>query len=470
MFTYEKNLVKGNFMKKSALKIQKILNNSGFKTFAVGGCVRDMLLGKEPKDIDFATLAKPSEMINIFKEQGIKTLPTGIDFGTVTVCLENKQFEVTTLRKDKVCDGRWAEVEYGTSFEEDAKRRDFTINALYMDLETGEIIDYVGGKKDLEGKILKFVGDPVKRIKEDYLRILRLFRFKAVLGFSIEESSEKESLKYLFEVRQKVSQERITSELLKMIIGGHLESLPSEILSTIIRFNVIPIYPHFVTVGYLVGCKQKCPRHMYDVYTHTIKGVVWLSQFKDPILSLTFLLHDIAKPFCKSEDNGRNHFYDHDKIGANWAEQIGEALRLTNEQVHRIKFLIEHHTRLDVNMTEKAIRRFIFLCRESGIDIMDQLRILEADFMGMRPEFLNHALTTKEQVLSVLNKIDNFKEQVKIDSPLDGKEIMDLLGLPPGKLLGEIKDYLKQKVVDGELVQGDKETAKNLVKIYENKR
>ena len=162
---------------KNAIKLQKLMTDNGYKTLAAGGFVRDFLLGVEYNDIDLATTALPEEVTRILNENSIRCVPTGLKHGTVTAVLDDTHYEITTLRIDKVCKGREAEVEFVTSFEEDAKRRDLTINAMFMDLETQEVFDYVGGLKHLNMKLIRFVDDPKKRIQEDYLRILRFYRF-----------------------------------------------------------------------------------------------------------------------------------------------------------------------------------------------------------------------------------------------------------------------------------------------------
>ncbi len=203
-----------------ALKAMQSLERAGFFTRLAGGCVRDRLLGKLPYDYDLATAAKPDEVMAHFRAEKLSTIPTGVDHGTVTLVMPSGPIEITTLRQDVATDGRRAEVAFGSSFAEDAARRDFTINALFEDSD-GKIDDFVGGQEDLKHGVLRFVGDPATRIREDYLRILRLFRFWSTLGFKpdaatlIAVADGKDGLR-------RISQERVTQEWVKMCAGKSL--------------------------------------------------------------------------------------------------------------------------------------------------------------------------------------------------------------------------------------------------------
>lgn len=206
---------------KDARRALQILEKAGHQAMLAGGCVRDRLLGIAPKDYDIATNAVPSAVMSAFKVQGLKTIPTGIDHGTVTLVMNSGPVEITTLRTDLVTDGRHAEVAFGTSFAEDAARRDFTVNAMFEDA-AGNIHDFCGGRADLEARVLRFVGEPAARIREDYLRILRFFRFWARLNFAADAralaaiETEKAGLR-------RISQERVTGELLQIIAAPFAE-------------------------------------------------------------------------------------------------------------------------------------------------------------------------------------------------------------------------------------------------------
>lgn len=215
-----------------ALEAIEMLARAGFKAMLAGGCVRDRQLGIDPKDYDVATDAEPDKVCAIFKQKGIKVITTGIDHGTVTVIIGLDPIEITSLREDVLTDGRHAVVKFGRSFEEDARRRDFTINAMFED-ENGKVYDYFGGLDDLKNGVLRFVGDPRKRIKEDYLRIMRLFRFWARFGFRPSEQTLL-AVTELSSGLKRVSQERLTSELLQMLSFRPV----AEIIETYVKTGV----------------------------------------------------------------------------------------------------------------------------------------------------------------------------------------------------------------------------------------
>ena len=221
-----------------ALKAMESLEQAGFATRLAGGCVRDRLLGKLPYDYDLATVARPEEVMAHFRAKKLSTVPTGADHGTITLVTPSGPIEITTLRKDVATDGRRAEVAFGSSFAEDAARRDFTINALFEDSQ-GRIDDYVGGQDDLKRGVLRFVGDPTTRMREDYLRILRLFRFWSTLGFRPDAATlaavadAKDGLKV-------ISQERVTQEWTKMAAGKCLAEALQAMISGGVFATILP--------------------------------------------------------------------------------------------------------------------------------------------------------------------------------------------------------------------------------------
>lgn len=432
---------------KNALKLQKLIFSYGHKTLAAGGFVRDFLLGNTPKDIDLATSALPEEVLKILDENNIPSIPTGLKHGTITVVLDKTPYEITTLRVDKVCRGREAEVEFVTSFEEDAKRRDLTINALFMDLETQEIYDYVGGRKDLQNKIIRFVGDPEKRIKEDYLRILRFYRFYSKLEFIADEESLKacrEFLPYLCFV----SSERIKDEMCKMIVGGGVYSvflLNRDMVSTV-----------FPEITPSMGFEQNgCYYHFTDVYTHTLKGLLNISQYGDPVLSVAHLFHDVSKPFCHSHIDGSDHFYGHEIEGESVVERAMSRLKFSTKEINRAKFLVRNHMRLNNNLSKKGLRRLLNDCEVAGDRnyISDLWKIHIADCSGM----VNQTPYPEESIKEILNeKPDAFK------CPLSGSDLIEHFGLKEGHIIGRVKDFLKEKVVEGSISSEDKEEALKL--------
>jgi tRNA nucleotidyltransferase/poly(A) polymerase len=222
-----------------ALRVIKTLEDAGFQARLAGGCVRDRLLGIHPKDYDVATTALPEEICTVFKQKNIKVVPTGMDHGTITVVIAGQGMEVTSLRRDVSTDGRRATVAFGSSFEEDAERRDFTFNAMFEDAE-GRIYDYFGGQDDLKTGRLRFVGVAQERIREDYLRILRLFRFWSRFGFT-PDAATLEACRAEGQGLEIVSQERITHELMETLQGDHIVGPLSAMASTGILNKVLDV-------------------------------------------------------------------------------------------------------------------------------------------------------------------------------------------------------------------------------------
>ncbi len=454
MKTWEDNIMQ----LQNARFLQNLLENAGYKTLAAGGFVRDYLLNRPYNDIDLATEATPHEVIKVLTEANIKTVETGLKHGTITAVLLGINCEITTLRVDKKTDGRHAEVEFIKSFEEDAKRRDLTVNALFMDLNTMEVFDYVGGQEDIKTKTLRFVGNANDRVREDYLRILRFCRFSSQLGFKIQREDYL-TIWFYAEYLRFISPERIREELLKTIIGDyyvlHHLWIDNLILKIIPELNLSFTF------------KQKCEHHCYDVLEHTIVGLQAVSKYKDPILSMAFLLHDVAKPYCHTEEDNVDHFYGHEIEGERIAEYVCDRLKFSLIDKKVIKFLIKHHMDLHQNLNKKSIRLLINKCldldsNEGALNVHRLLYMMEADYSAMKSEFFKDFIEIRDKVLKIFNEMHDNKFIAK--SPLDGAEIMIGFRLTEGKKVGIIKNFLKQKVIEGELNQEDKETAILMVK------
>jgi tRNA nucleotidyltransferase (CCA-adding enzyme) len=227
----EETLSIKNVLSPAIIQLDKVFKNSNYEMRIVGGAVRDLALNKSPKDIDFATDATPDEMMGILDKAGIKHKPTGLEHGTLTAIIDNEPYEITTLRADTKTDGRHAEVEFVKSWEEDAKRRDLTYNAMSMDIE-GNLYDYFGGMDDLQDKVSKFVGDAEQRIKEDYLRILRYFRFQGRLSSPTWDKDTLQAINTNTEGLAQVSAERVWQEMGKILAGQHVADIVTHMAKT----------------------------------------------------------------------------------------------------------------------------------------------------------------------------------------------------------------------------------------------
>lgn len=332
------------------------IENAGFEAYIVGGAVRDFYLGKEPHDWDVTTNATPEQIKNIFK----KTIDTGLQHGTVTAMINGEGYEITTYRIDGEYEDnrRPSSVEFTTDLSKDLERRDITFNAMAMD-KNGEIVDLFGGKKDLEEKIVRAVGDPETRIQEDALRMLRAVRFSAKYGCEIEENF-KEAIKKNAHLIKNVSFERIEAEVTKILTSDHPEKFLDLYNLGLTKY----IMPEF---DEMMMCEQNTPWHLYSVGMHTMKAVEEIEN--DKILRWTMLLHDTGKPGYKSTDEkGQDHFYDHPIGSAKIAENIMRRFKMPNKDIEEIKKLIFHH---DLHLKKlHKIRRFV---GQNGIDFIHKL-------------------------------------------------------------------------------------------------
>lgn len=315
-------------------KVEIIINtleDAGFEAYAVGGCVRDALLGRKPNDWDITTSAKPEQVKALFR----RTVDTGIAHGTVTVLLDKDGFEVTTYRVDgEYEDGRHPkEVSFTASLEEDLKRRDFTINAMAYNSRKG-LVDLFEGQKDLENKVIRCVGDPLERFTEDALRIMRAVRFSAQLGFSLEKETRK-ALLVLAPNLKHVSAERIQVELVKLLVSPHPDYLRIAYEAGVTK-EFLPEFDRCMETP------QNTPHHCYTVGEHILHSLLCVRE--DKVLRLTMLLHDIAKPVVrKTDENGRDHFKTHALEGEKLAKTILRRLKFDNDTIAKVTRLVRWH-------------------------------------------------------------------------------------------------------------------------------
>ena len=306
--------------------------SAGFEAFCVGGAVRDSILKTTPEDWDITTNALPEETKKLFPD--IKTVDTGIKHGTVSLVINRKCVEVTTYRTDgEYKDRRHPEsVSFTRSLTEDLKRRDFTVNAIAYNNEKG-IVDPFCGCDDIYNSIIRAVGDPDRRFKEDGLRILRALRFSSVLGFGIEENT-KAAIHKNKELLKDISQERIAAELTKMLVGKNIFGVLKE------YYDVLGVFiPEILPA---VGFKQYGKKHAYDVWEHTLHTVETIPP--DKTLRLTMLLHDLGQiethRLC---ENGDSSFKNHAAVGGEIAKKILTRLKFDKKTIARVSFLVSHH-------------------------------------------------------------------------------------------------------------------------------
>ena len=414
-----------------------LLTAQGFAAYAVGGCVRDSLLGREPHDWDITTAARPEDMLAIF--EGFSLVPTGLKHGTLTVHIDEMPIEITTFRVDGgYSDHRHPDaVRFSPHLADDLSRRDFTVNAMAYHPQVG-LVDFFGGREDLRLGLIRCVGDPRRRFSEDALRILRALRFSSALGFSIEDATAA-ALHKLRGLLKAISAERVREELLRLITG---ENCLSVLLTSpdILGVWVPELLP-------CVGLDQHNPHHDFDLYTHMARAVSFIRPTQS--LRMAMLLHDIGKPRCftRSED-GVGHAFGHEEISAQMADTILRNLRFSTAQREQIVSLIRHHG-LDIPTEAKTVRRWLSRLGEEGFfDILD---IRRADIRAQRrnpdPDRLAHIDALEDCARKQLQERPCLSLR---DLAVGGRDLM-ALGLPAGPQLGGILKELLSAVIDGEL-------------------
>lgn len=405
----------------------------GYDAYAVGGCIRDSLLGRCPDDWDITTSARPEQVKEIFK----RTVDTGLAHGTVTVLADKETYEVTTYRIDgEYEDNRHPKkVTFTAELLEDLKRRDFTINAMAYN-EVEGLVDAFCGKEDLEKGLIRCVGNPSERFKEDALRVLRAVRFAAQLGFAMEEKT-KHAVKELAGQLNNISAERIRSELVKLLCSPH-----PEVLKMAHQLGITSvILPEF---DRMMVTAQHNPHHCFNVGDHTLAAVCAIHS--DKILRLTMLLHDVGKPDTESVDEeGISHFINHAKIGEKIAVKIIRRLKFDNETLNTVRRLVRWHDyRFVVN--EKNIRHAIY---KIGADIFDKLiLVMRADVSAQSTYLQKEKLAQLDEIELIYKTILQKDQCISLQQlAVNGKDIMDL-GIPAGRKIGLILQQLLEYVLD----------------------
>jgi poly(A) polymerase len=427
---------------------------AGHELYLVGGVVRDLLLGRPVTDLDYATSAHPEETRCLGEEAGAETIYTvGEAFGTIGLVFAGVTVEITTYRTEwyPTLDRRPA-VRFGDSLLEDLARRDFTVNAMAVHAVTGELVDPYGGQLDLERRLLRAVGDPFERFREDPLRILRAARFAAQLGFEVEAQT-RVAMQELASELQRVSVERIALELNRLLVAPE----PDRGLELMRQTRLLPVVlPELVPLAEDPGDR----RHK-DIWRHTLQVV----RQSPPRLAVRWaaLLHDAAKPMTRTiDEQGEVHFFGHELKGAELARKVLRRLRQEKALIERVAQLVELHLRpaaYDETWTDSAVRRLMV---EAGDLLEDLLDLVAADVTSARAWRRREARARIERLRAHIRRLEEEAALAQIKSPLDGHELMAIFGLPPGRWIAEVKNYLRDLVIEGQLAPGDKETARVL--------
>ncbi len=409
------------------------MHNAGYEAYVVGGCVRDGILGRVPGDWDITTNALPEDTKKLFR----RTIDTGIEHGTVTIMVGKEGYEVTTYRIDgKYEDNRHpSEVTFTKNLTEDMKRRDFTINAMAYNEEEG-LIDRFGGMEDIEAGVIRCVGDPEERFSEDALRIMRAVRFSAQLNYEIEEKT-KEAIKKLAPTLEKISAERIQTELVKMIISDH----PDKIRDAYELGITAVILPEF---DKCMETPQNNPHHMYNVGEHIIKTMEYVRA--DRVLRLTMLMHDIAKPATINiDEDGICHFPGHSELGVKMAHDIFRRLKFDRDTMDRACNLIKYHDDR-FPATPRTVRRAMNRVGVSEFPMLMEVRY--ADTMGQSTLYREEKLKLIEDTKKLYEEIIEKEDCVTLkDLAVNGKDLI-ALGVNPGKQIGETLAIMLSDVLD----------------------
>lgn len=412
--------------------IIQTLEAAGYEAYAVGGCVRDSVLGRIPADWDITTSALPEQVKELFH----RTIDTGIEHGTVTVMMDKEGFEVTTYRIDgEYRDHRHPEqVNFTGELKEDLRRRDFTINAMAYNDRCG-MVDAFGGIEDLKHGVIRCVGVAGERFEEDALRILRAVRFAAQLGFEIEKETA-DAARALAGNLKDISAERIQTELVKLLVSPHPEMLRTAYELGITRV----VLPEF---DVMMETPQHHPHHMYSVGEHTLKAL----EFTDPekVLRLSVLFHDFGKPQTRTTVDGVDHFHGHASVSAQETVRIMRRLKFDNATMDQVKRIVLYHDARP-QPDERQIRR---LLHRAGEDIFPGLfQVMGADILAQSEYRKIEKLVNLERVHQVYDEILKRKDCISLKNlQVTGKDLI-AAGMEPGKKIGEILNQMLEDVLE----------------------
>ena len=433
-----------------ATQVVRELRQAGHAAYLVGGCVRDLLLEREPADYDVATSASPQEVMRLFP----RTYAVGAQFGVVLVPIQrdglqggdNYTVEVATFRSDGVySDGRHPDqVQFSRDPSIDVQRRDFTINGLLLDPLSGEVLDYVGGREDLKLNVIHAIGDPARRFSEDKLRMLRAVRFAARFGYAIEAKTFSAIRAQAAEIHQ-VSQERIRDEILKMLIEGHARRAFELLDETGLLEQVLP------EIKRMQGVEQPPQYHPEgDVWIHTLMLLEGLPPNCSPTLALGVLLHDVGKPPTFRVAPDRIRFDNHAEVGTKMAEEICRRFRLSNEETEQVCALVGNHMRFAEvkRMRDSTLKRFLRLAK-----FEEHLELHRLDCQGSHRDLSLYEFA-REKLASTP------AEQIRPQPLLSGDDLIQA-GYKPGPQFKELLTAVEDAQLDGSI--STKEEALSLV-------
>lgn len=432
------NLMKRKIPKEVETVAEK-LAQTGYESYFVGGCVRDILLGREPKDWDITTDARPEEIQKIFPESVYENA-----FGTVGVKTNSederlKIIEITTFRiEGKYTDKRHPDsVKFAKTVGEDLGRRDFTINAVAMDLE-GNLVDPHGGEEDIRGKVVRTVGDPRARFEEDALRLMRAVRFAVELDFEIDKNT-REAIKNHSGLLEMIAKERVRDELIKIVMAPRAAEGIVVLGDLGLLRYIIPEFQEGI------GCAQNL-HHIYTVFDHGVRSLNYTAEKNYSLeIRLAALLHDVGKPRTKRGEGRDSTFYNHEMVGARMTAKILDRLRFSKELVEKVVHLVRYHLFYYSvgEVTEAGVRRFLNRVGSEHVD--DLLKVREADRIGSGvPKAFPYKL---RHLLFMIEKVKHDPIHPKM-LKVKGDNVIQILNIPAGPRVGQILAILLEEVLD----------------------
>ncbi|MCY4112541.1 MAG: HD domain-containing protein [Chloroflexi bacterium] len=438
-------------------RLAQSFQRAGFALYLVGGPVRDRILGRESADLDFTTDARPPEIKVLLRRAGADHIyAVGERFGTIGAIFGDMPVEITTYRSETYEPGsRKPSVTFGHSLEGDLSRRDFTVNAITQDIATGRIFDPLGGLGDIARRVIRAVGTPDDRFREDPLRVLRAVRFAAQLDFTIDRDTAAAMRRQATGLGT-ISAERIGAEMHLIMASDR----PNRAIVTLLELGLLGfVIPELIAMQSTVQDE----RHEHkDVFAHTMRVLAGTPNRLE--LRWGALLHDVGKPATKTVRRGRVHFYGHAEVGARMTRTILERLRADNRLTDRVCHIVVLHMRAngyEPSWTDGAVRRFI---REAGAELDNLLALSRADITSYRPRRVETGLARVAELRARCDSLMAEQDVTALDSPLDGHALMELFQRPPGPWIKPVKQHLLNLVLDGELAPDDTEGATEIAR------